>query len=102
MIKDRHTYRIGDILYEVDPFNREIVEHTITDIRLYSRDRGDVLVQILSNNGGVYSWPTIHDMFHTREEAERELERLAMLDDIVADIQKRDSECSEVYKYETK
>lgn len=102
MIKDRHTYRIGDILYEVDPFNLEIVEHTIADIRLYSRDRGDVLVQILSDHGGAYSWPAIHDMFNTREEAERELERLAMLDNIVADIHKRDNECSGVYKYETK
>lgn len=102
MIKDRHTYRIGDILYEVDPFNLEIIEHTIVDICLYSRDRGDVLVQILSNHGGAYSWPSIHDMFNTREDAERERERLTMLDNIVADIHKRDNECSGVYKYETK
>ena len=55
MIKDRHTYRIGDILYEVDTFNHEIVKHTITDIYLYSMDRGNVLVQILSDHGGAYS-----------------------------------------------
>lgn len=102
MIKDRHTYRIGDVLYEVDPFNREIVKHTITDIYLYSMDRGNVLVQILSDNGGAYSWLAIHDMFNTREEAERERERLVMLDNIVAGMHKRDNECSEVYKYETK
>lgn len=102
MIKDRHTYRIGDILYEVDPFNHEIVKHTITDIYLYSMDRGNVLVQILSDHGGAYSRLTIHDMFNIREEAERERERLVILDNIVADIHKRDNECSEVYKYETK
>lgn len=40
--------------------------------------------------------------YRTREEAERERERLVMLDSIVADIHKCDNECSEVYKYETK
>lgn len=88
MIKDWHTYRIGDILYEVDPFNYEIVKHTITDIYLYSIDRGSMIVQILSDHGGAYSWPAVHDMFNTREEAEEELERLATLDNIVADIHK--------------
>ena len=102
MIKDRHAYRIGDILYEAEQFNREVIKHTITDIYLYSMDRGNVLVQILSDHGGAYSWPAIHDMFNTREEAERESERLVMLDNIVAGIHKRDNECSKVYKYETK
>lgn len=93
MIEDQHTYRIGDILYEAEQFNREVIKHTITDIYLRSIDRGNVIIQIVSDHGGVYSWPAIHDMFSTREEAERELERLAMLDDIVADIHKRDAEC---------
>lgn len=42
MVKDRHTYHIGDILYEVDPFNREIVKHTVADIHKCDNECNEV------------------------------------------------------------
>lgn len=92
MRKCYYAYHIGDVLYEVTPYpNETIVEHKIIDIYADYINHANVVIHFVTDHDDC----TIHrllEMFDTRKEAEDEIQRLAVLKDIVADIGRRDAE----------
>lgn len=93
MRKCCYAYHIGDVLYEVTPYPDEtIVTHKIVDIYADYIDVRNIVFHFVTDHDDC-TIHRLHEMFDTKKEAEDEIQRLALLRDIVADIHKRDAEC---------